>query len=194
MSVDHTGRVYGRLIVKEPVGVAPTGHRLWRCTCICGREIVRSSARLRPNVLNQSCGCYTREATSLRSRKHGLCSTKTYKVWTQMHRRCRQQKPGYVGVTVCTEWADFLTFLEDMGACPEGMTLDRLDGAKGYEPQNCRWATPTQQANNRRSNHRLFHAGESRTISEWSRVLGLNKNTILSRLRRGCSEEDALTF
>lgn len=108
-----------------------------------------------------------------------------------MKRRCRDPRRadykwyGAVGVTVCDEWAaSFATFLRDMGECPPGMSLDRIDGARGYEPGNCRWATAQAQANNRRTNHRVTFNGETHTLSEWARITGLSVTTLQLRINR----------
>ncbi len=98
-----------------------------------------------------------------RNVKHGHTSrvdgnhkgTREYRVWLGMRRRCYDEKStpypyyGARGIAVCDRWRDdFAAFFADMGTCPEGMTLDRIDNAKGYEPDNCRWATRTQQNQN----------------------------------------------
>jgi hypothetical protein len=96
------------------------------------------------------------------------------------------------GIRVCARWQAFEAFLEDMGESPDGLTIDRIDGSRGYEPGNCRWATYVEQANNVCSNVRLSLNGKTQTLAEWAREIGINHNTLVYRVRRGWSPERAI--
>lgn len=119
-----------------------------------------------------------------------------------MKSRCKNltthNKKSYFdkGITVCDEWAnDFLTFQRWAIAhgYKDDLTIDRIDGNKGYSPENCRWATRKQQQNNMSSNTYLTFQGEVHTISEWSDITGLPAYLISSRIRGGWSDEQILT-
>jgi hypothetical protein len=117
-----------------------------------------------------------------------------------MRERClRTNHPAFHryggrGIKVCARWDSFLNFLEDMGPKPgDGFTLERLNNDGDYEPDNCKWATPREQGNNRSDNRLLEFRGETLTIAEWASRLGLRHTTIRMRLEKGWSVEKALT-
>lgn len=123
----------------------------------------------------------------------------TYKSWKSMHDRCRLPAMGNFesyggrGVKVCDEWQSFSRFLADMGARPIGTTLDRIDVNGNYEPANCRWATTSQQQNNRRNNRTLTLAGCAMTYAQWERRMGLPPGTIHNRMKAGWTKDRAIS-
>ena len=107
-----------------------------------------------------------------------------YEAWVSMRKRCNSPShaayPNYGarGIIICDRWSLFENFLEDMGPRPEGMSLDRKNNAKGYSPDNCRWATKLQQCRNKRSNIYVTIGVETKCIAEWCLELGVRKGTI----------------
>jgi len=149
---------FGRLRV---ISAAKNIGRLtaWNCVCDCGKKTrVRSQDLVRGYT--KSCGCLRVEL----ARKHGYAArwngkapSREYSAWSGMKYRCLYpnnaafRNYGGRGITVCAEWKnDFVRFLKDMGRCPKGRSLDRINNDGNYEPNNCRWATRKQQNNNRR--------------------------------------------
>jgi hypothetical protein len=119
--------------------------------------------------------------------------------WCAMRRRCSNPAdsayPSYGGrgITVCDRWQVFENFLADMGYRPAGMSLGRIDNDQGYCPENCRWESSRQQNNNKRNNRFIEAFGESATVPEWARRLGIPHTTIETRIARGWLPERALT-
>ena len=131
--------------------------------------------------------------------RHRFSYTKTYRAWINMRTRCENPNTKYYyryggrGIRVWPAWqSSFAQFLFDMGEKPEGTSLDRIDTNGNYEPTNCRWATPTLQQRNRKGNRIVTVNGESMTLADAVERRGLKYNTVLYRLKRGKSIEDAL--
>lgn len=121
----------------------------------------------------------------------GRTTTSTFRSWLAMRSRCenpkneRYHRYGGRGITVCQRWSSFENFLLDMGECSEGMTIDRINKDGNYEPSNCKWATPTEQANNKSNNHLIEFNGKIQTIADWARDIGVSYSKLQSRLSRG---------
>lgn len=115
--------------------------------------------------------------------KHGYFGTPTYKSWSEMKYRCENKsRKYYVDISYCKEWESFENFLADMGERPKGKSIDRIDNNGNYEPKNCRWATPKEQANNKRNNHLFECKGEKLTLTNWSKKLGIKRSTLAQRI------------
>lgn len=132
--------------------------------------------------------------------RHGMSNTKVWIAWRSIHRRCYcARHPDYLGygakgISVCDRWRTFENFLADMGEPPTVFhALDRIDNNGNYEPGNCRWATPEQQANNRRNNRTYSCDGKTMTIAQWARASGVPYPRMYMRLTQlGWSIEDAI--
>ena len=170
------------------------------CRCDCGNERTVASYSLRRGE-SRSCGCWADELAASRARIHGGYQTAEFRAWMAINRRCHSghqpsNKPHFAkygarGIRVCDRWrVSFENFLADMGPRPsQKHSIDRIDNSGHYEPQNCRWATASEQARNRRTNRWLLLNGERLVISEVAARLGVDCGSIRDWLRRGVADE-----
>lgn len=187
-ALDVAGKVFGRLTALRRVRDGSPYTR-WLFRCSCGKEHTAILGNVTRGQVS-SCGCAgSRVTIGERSRKHGHSvgykKSRTAQAWRNAKTRCFNENnakfPDYGGrgITMCREWADdFRSFLRDMGECPDGMTLERIDVNGNYEPGNCRWATTAEQARNRRNN---VFVDDNGTIL---RVLALNEGISYQGLHR----------
>jgi len=191
-----SGRKFGLLTVETLDHIGSSGHAYWLCKCECGgTKVVRASHLKLGNV--SSWGCIPPRRT------HGGSGSRLYVIWNAMKQRCfNANSPEYHlyggrGITVCDEWRNSFEVFRDWALANgyrENLTIDRKDNDKGYCPDNCRWATAMQQANNTRKTRLLTYKGETRSVSEWARILGIRQSTLNMRLNKyRWSVEDALS-
>jgi hypothetical protein len=142
---------------------------------------------------------YKHGCTVVKGRDSSNPEWRAHVSWLKMKSRCLDHNNkdfmgwGGRGISFDPRWAEFAAFYADMGAPPDGLTLDRIDNNAGYSKANCRWATRKEQNRNKRSNHYLTFNGESRIISEWAEHLGVASRLLRVRLNRGWSVERTLS-
>lgn len=182
---DITGQRFGRLTVLYRLHNIK-GKTKWFCVCDCGnlKEVTLSDLK-KGNT--QSCGCLYKDIHT----KHKKCDTRLYCIFGAVKSRCynknnkRYKDYGGRGIAVCDEWKDdFMSFYNwaILNGYNDTLTIDRIDVNGNYEPSNCRWVTPKQQARNRRSNRNYTINGETHCLKEWCEIVGLNYRTVQYRI------------
>lgn len=189
-AIDLTDRQFDRLTV---LGVAGTRGKwtLWACRCLCGRYKIASTVHLN-NGSVRSCGCLQRDLAIGRAqaglgavkKTHGRSRTAIYRAYRVMVERCfseacsNYERYGARGISVCPRWlgeSGFINFLADMGERPfPGASVDRRDNDGDYTPENCRWASLSQQARNRRSGRWVTHNGRRILLIQLCEELGVD--------------------
>lgn len=185
---DLTGQKFGKLTVikRAPDYISPNGRKkiVWLCKCDCGNDNVIVRGEDLTGNHTKTCGCSWGQL-------HGKSNTKLYNVWKKMKERCNNPNSksykiyGAEGKKVCDEWLhDFQAFYEWSMAngYKEGLTIERIDGTKGYSPDNCKWTTRIEQMNNIRNNKYLTYNDKTKTRAQWAREMGINYNTLIFRL------------
>lgn len=200
--INIVGQCFNKLLVIERTSNDKWGNACWLCLCDCGSEIIVRTAYLKNNH-TQSCGCLSIEKIVERSIKHGYkkrgTTSRTYTSWQLMIQRCiNPNNPAYKnyggrGIKVCQQWRNsFENFLKDMGEAPNGLQLDRIKNDQGYCKKNCHWATSKQQNRNKRNNCLITYNGKTQCLIEWAEEIGINYQTLQSRLRQAWSIERML--
>ena len=193
--LDISGRKIGRLTVVCRV-VAKNKRAMWLCKCDCGNTASVPMTSLKSGR-TRSCGCARKGAPP----RHGKAKDRLYMTWANMKQRCENprfkqyQDYGGRGIAVCEEWRnDFQAFYD--WAMSHGyrddLTIERIDNDGNYEPNNCRWATMKEQANNTRKNRFITLNGETHTISQWADITGIPRNVIWDRINQGWTAEKAI--
>lgn len=191
--IDITGKRYGRLVVLSQARTLD-GNARWSCRCDCGAiKPVYGQDLRRGKVV--SCGCHKSEMASKRGTHH-MSTHPAYSSWKAMRARCENplaagfELYGGRGVKICDRWQDFDAFWLDMskGWRPK-LSLDRFPDKNGdYEPGNVRWASPKQQADNRRNNRMIETPDGLMNVGQAAARYGIGRNTITARLRYGWTD------
>lgn len=203
LRINLTGRVFHRLTVQHYMEQR-LKRSYWCCACTCGNTTVAQGYLLTKGATG-SCGCWRDEMMHdimpQRLRRHGQTGTTLYVRWLGIIARCTNPNvPAYKnyggrGITMCPRWRDsFATFAADMGEPPVGMHLERRNNDGPYSPENCYWATRTEQANNKRNNALLTWHGMTHTLAEWARRTGIPAPTVYRRLKLGWDVDHALSL
>ncbi len=207
----QAGQKFGRLTVvcflynREYV-YKNTGRRrnfpYYLCKCDCGKEkIVAKDFLIRKKNGTRSCGCKSKEFLVKMSLSHGQSNTRLFRIWAHIKDRCFNDKNdayknyGARGITVCEKWKkDFMSFYNWAMAngYKENLTIDRMDNNGNYDPSNCRWITVKEQHRNTRKNVYLSYNGETKCVAEWAEKLGISKETLYGRIKKGWSVERTL--
>lgn len=193
------GERFNKLIVLEPYGKRkrPCGKsvNLWKCKCDCGNYTIVDTNSLRRDKV-KSCGCLSYKHLENKSRLH--------QIWCGMRKRCKNpnniayKNYGGRGIAICPEWdsddTGFLSFREWAlkNGYKENLSLDRIDVNGNYTPDNCKWATPKEQARNTRKNKLITYKDTTKCLAEWAEEYNMTYSALISRLRRGWTIERAL--
>jgi hypothetical protein len=192
------GKKFGSLTVIDK-GVRPglRGATMVRCRCDCGDEKLYITANLGRTLSCRKCGL---ERGASKIRTHGRQPRDVFRIWGLMRNRCLNKKgEAYVnygarGIGICERWDSFENFRDDMGPRPSPKhSVERLDNSKDYSPENCKWATMSEQCRNRRSSKLITAFGQTKTVAEWAETAPVNYSTLNQRLVAGWDAEKALT-
>lgn len=196
------GARFGRLTVLAYCQPQPDPkHPRYRCRCDCGTEKTFDGGNIERGV-STSCGCLRVEQLRARSITHGGSNTAEYRIWFDMKERCGNKSKrdfmnyGGRGISVCSRWlGDFAAFYADMGPRPSTKhSIDRKDTNGHYEPDNCRWATATQQRENQRRTRLFTFNGHTGTLKDLARRAGISYTAVHQRVNTlGWTVDKALT-
>lgn len=188
--LDLTGQKFGYLTVLQ---LSESKHKqqraYWKCQCKCGNITDVASNDLRRGNI-KSCGCKRRESHNV---KHGMHDTRIYRIWTSMCKRCYNPNAkefknyGGRGIVMCDEWKnDFRNFCKwaISSGYHDSLTIERIDNNDNYSPENCKWTTSKEQANNRRNTVYIEKNGVKKSLSEWCEITGTNRNSAYTRYSR----------
>lgn len=204
-SKDITGERFGKLVAIKRSYKSNCGKWKWLCKCDCGnyKEIDIHNLLRKDKTPTRTCGKCEKSKKNTKCYKHGMSKTRVYQCYKLMKNRCynKHNKKYYLygerGITVCDEWlgkngsTNFINWALQNGY-NDNLTLDRINNNLGYSPNNCRWATRKEQANNLRCNKRYTIDNKVYTMSQIADKFNINYKLLESRLRNGWSLEKAI--
>lgn len=202
---DIAGQRFGRLTALSRLERKIGRISVWLCRCDCGTETEVAINNLTTNH-SKSCGCLSREYLIERNKtvlsSHKKTNTRVYRIWHNMKNRCAYSSVGSYaaygarGIKVCQTWSQsFEAFYRDMGDPPSELhSLGRVDVNKDYGPDNCVWIETYKQQWNRQDSHLISWNGITKSLPAWAHALGVNQNSLRSRLRNGWTAEEALSL
>ena len=194
MKANLEGQLFNNLKVIKMTEVKNTNSH-WLCECLLCGSLTEVS---RPNLKSgntQDCGCTRSQKISNKLSIHGQSKSSTWNSWSSMRRRIRlgeSHSKIYGNITMDDSWNVFKNFFKDMGERPKGMSIDRIDNTKGYFKENCRWATQAEQNRNRSTNVILNFDGKTMCAVDWASHLGIHRDTIRRRIKRGLTIDEIL--
>ena len=168
--------------IAEPCIISKVKHIVCRCACGTVKTLQHASWL---SGQTKSCGCLVKELHKARMTKHGQIESRTYQTWKSMRQRCFNKnnsnywRYGGAGISVTPAWSTYETFLSDMGECPDGMELDRIDNNQGYSKENCRWVTHRDNSRNRGCT--LIYKGKQMFHDEIAKNMGIGITTLWRR-------------
>lgn len=204
--VEMVGKTFGNLTVIRRVEsrILPSGQHktMWECKCSCGNTYIAEGYNLRNGVSRQCSKC-SRKASAEKRKIHGLSDSRLQHIHSGMMARCTNKNHTYYknyggrGISVCDEWygsKGFPAFVEwaKSSGYSDCLTLDRIDNNGNYCPENCKWSTRKEQANNTRRNKVICFNGETHTLSQWADIYHMDQDLLGRRLLRGVSMERAV--
>lgn len=187
---DMVGVVIGSVTGVRRIGTSASGDALWEFQCPCGGLFVATGYAVRSGN-RKSCSACSKRRTVNASVTHGLTDSQEYTIWSGMKARCLNKNAisyhryGGRGISICARWeSSFDNFLLDMGSRPSRHhSIDRVDNDGDYTPENCRWASHAEQANNKRNNVQVVIGGITKTIAQWAAEKGVKPATLYRRYR-----------
>jgi hypothetical protein len=192
--IDLTGKKFGKLLViercEDKIYNRNRKTTQWNCVCDCDKNVI---VKVTSNALRDGkthCGCV--KTIRYGHPTHGMTNTRLFNIWGSVIQRCNNPNHmcyhnyGGRGIKLCDEWFDKFELFYDWAinnGYNENLSLDRIDNDKGYCPENCRWATPSEQQRNRRDNVVLEYNGETKLLQDWCEIFGIDRRTVHWRIK-----------